>query len=75
MIVHIHDGEDMDELRAGRRYRYKVCAVAEQGRGPWSAPSNTVRIPTKLEFIVIDHERKLKKAQEASASESGVSED
>ena len=57
--------QERDGLVQGRRYRYQVAAVTEAGQSPWSDASNDIKIPTKLEFIVIAHDRKkAKKARE-----------
>ena len=55
-----------DGLQKGKKYRYQVAAVTDAGVSPWSEPSNVLKCPTKMEFIVIAHERK-KKAKEARA--------
>ena len=51
----------------GKKYRYQVAAVTEAGMSPWSEPSKVLKCPTKMEFIVIAHDRK-KKAKEARAA-------
>ena len=56
-----------DGISMGKKYRYQVSAVTDAGESPWSEPSNVLKCPTKMEFIVISHERK-KKAKEARAA-------
>ena len=56
-----------DGLVKGKKYRYQVAAVTEAGMSPWSDPSKVLKCPTKMEFIVIAHDRK-KKAKEARAA-------
>jgi hypothetical protein len=57
-----------DKIQKGKKYRYQVAAVSIAGTSPWSEASNEIKVPTKLEFIVINAERKkAKKMADATA--------
>jgi hypothetical protein len=53
-----------DRIVKGKTYRYQIAAKTSAGMSPWSEESNEIKIPTKMEFIVISSERK--KAQKAA---------
>jgi WD40 repeat protein len=56
-----------DRIQKGKRYRYQIAAVTSAGVSPWSEASNEMKIPTKMEFIVIANDRK--KAKKIAAAE------
>lgn len=57
-----------DRLQKTKKYRYQVAAVSVAGMSPWSEASNEMKIPTKMEFIVINNDRK--KAAKKKAAEA-----
>ena len=65
-----------DRIQKGKKYRYQVAAVTVAGTSPWSEASNEIKIPTKLEFIVISADRKkAKKLADAAAKKKKKEED
>jgi len=49
---------DKDRIQKGKKYRYQVAAKTSAGMSPWSDASAEIKIPSKMEYIIINAERK-----------------
>ena len=48
-------------LKSGRTYVFRMTAINKVGQGKWSSASEEIRCPTKMEYVMISHKRKVER--------------
>jgi WD40 repeat protein len=59
-------------LRPGKTYVFRIAAINGVGQGKWSDPTTPIKCPTKMEYTIIAHKRKI--ARDAKDKEERMKE-
>jgi WD40 repeat protein len=50
-----------ERLSSGKTYVFRMTAINKVGQGKWSSASEEIRCPTKMEYVMISHKRKVER--------------